>query len=154
MQEERKLEPLRAGHYSSTFPKKASNSLKVAGEVCMSLTIWPFSRTTIRSHTSVTWLRSWLETKTVTPCLEANSLIIPFRRIWVVGSRLAKGSSRIITSGSPIKEATIPAFFWFPLDKSRRYFFCPRISPWKKSSYWAKCWSTSAFDLPRSSPIK
>ena len=77
----------------------------------MSFTICPFSKTTIRSHTSVTCMRSWLETKTVTPDFAAKSLIIPLSLIWVVGSRLAKGSSKITTSGAPIKVATIPTFF-------------------------------------------
>lgn len=38
--------------------KKVSNSFKVSAEVRISLTISPLCKTTIRSHTSVTWMRS------------------------------------------------------------------------------------------------
>ena len=117
-----------AGHPA----KKLSNSRRVSVEVCISFTISPLFKTTMRSHTSVICIRSWLDINTVIPCLAAKSLMIAFNLICVVGSKLAKGSSKMITSGFPINEATIPAFFWFPLERSRKYFVGP-ISPHGKN---------------------
>lgn len=64
----------------------------------------------MRSHTSVTWPKSWLETNKVVWLVEVNSFNNFFKRICVVGSKFAKGSSKITTSGFPINAATIPTF--------------------------------------------
>jgi len=64
----------------------------------------------------------------------ASDLMIFFNLICVVGSKFAKGSSKITTSGFPIKAPTIPAFLALPFDKSLKYFLLFKISPLKKSS--------------------
>ena len=53
----------------------------------------------MRSQTSVTCIKSWLEIRIVTPFDSAKSLMICFNLICVVGSKFAKGSSKIIKEG-------------------------------------------------------
>jgi hypothetical protein len=78
----------------------------------------PLCIATIRSLTSTVCNKSWLDTSITLG--SARSLIIFLSRNCVVGSKFAKGSSRIITSGFPISVAM--TYFLVSFDKSRKYF--------------------------------